>query len=55
MKNLKGNWVNKKSGVKWRVNYIYEEDKEVVLVKLTGKPLTKIITINSLLKNWQKN
>ena len=39
--NLKGTWINKKSGQRWRVDYVYEEDEEVVLVKLTGKPLTK--------------
>jgi hypothetical protein len=52
--NLKGTWINKRSNRKWRVDSIDVKDQDVVMVKLEGKPLTKVITIKSLLKNWKR-
>ena len=52
--NLKGTWINKRSIQKWRVDYIDLKDQDAVMVKLDGKPLTKVITIKSLLKNWKR-
>ena len=48
-----GYWTNKKSKIKWELNWVDKEDKMVVLVKGSGKPLTKRISIKSLLKNWE--
>ena len=47
-------WVNKKSGQTWELNWVDEEDDEVVMIKSYGKPLTKKISIKSLLKYWKK-
>ena len=48
-----GYWVNKKSNQTWRLDWVDEEDDEVVMVKMAGKPLTKRISIKSLLKYWK--
>ena len=48
-------WINKKSKQVWELNHVYDDGSdEVVMIKSAGKPLTKIISIKSLLKNWKK-
>lgn len=50
-----GWWTNKKSKQVWQLNFVYDDGSdEVVMVKSAGKPLTKIISIKSLLKNWTR-
>lgn len=51
-----GRWyINKKSKQVWQLNFVYDDGSdEVVMVKSAGKPLTKIISIKSLLKNWTR-
>lgn len=52
---IKGLWRNKKSQVFWKVNFIFDDGSDdIVIVKTTGKPLTKIINKQSLLKNWER-
>ena len=46
-------YINKKSGNVWRLNWIDYEDRELVMIKCSGKPLTKVITMKNFHKNWE--
>ena len=46
-------YINKKSGNVWQLNWIDHDGRELVMVKCSGKPLTKVITMKNFDKNWK--
>ena len=48
-----GRWyINKRSGKSWQLNWLDTEFNEAVMVKDSGKPLTKRIKLNNFHRNW---
>ena len=50
-----GKWYkHKRSGNVWQLNWLDVEDNEAVMVKGSGKPLTKRIKLKNFESNWEE-